>query len=151
MKLAAIYSIIVVGALACGCQPAPESPQGFRLPDGNPEQGKLAFAALHCNGCHQIDDADLPFTGGGQAVALGGKVTRVKTYGELVTSVINPSHKLSPNYPMMAVSKEGESLMAAAGLNQVMTVQQLVDLVAFLQSEYDVVPPEYSHYNYRYH
>ena len=31
--------------------------------------------------------------------------------------------------------------MALAYLNDVMTVQQLINLVAFLQSSYEVVPP----------
>jgi hypothetical protein len=31
--------------------------------------------------------------------------------------------------------------MSLIGLNEVMTVQQLVDLAAFLQTEYEVVPP----------
>jgi hypothetical protein len=31
--------------------------------------------------------------------------------------------------------------MAAAYLNEVLTVQQLVDIAAFLQDEYQVIPP----------
>jgi hypothetical protein len=31
--------------------------------------------------------------------------------------------------------------MTFAFLNEVVTVQQLIDIVAFLQGEYDVVPP----------
>jgi hypothetical protein len=76
-------------------------------------------------------------------VTLGGEVTRVKTYGELVTSIINPSHRLARGYPTEEVSAAGESLMALAYLNDVMTVQQLIDLVAFLQARYEVRPPAY--------
>jgi hypothetical protein len=76
-------------------------------------------------------------------VTLGGEVTRVKTYGELVTSIINPSHRLAQGYPTEEVSAAGESLMALAYLNDVMTVQQLIDLVAFLQARYEVRPPAY--------
>ena len=40
--------------------------------------------------------------------------------------------------------------MAAAYLNDVMTVQQPIDLVAFLQSHYQVMPPAVSPYGYEY-
>ena len=76
-------------------------------------------------------------------VELGGKVTRVKTYGQLVTAIINPSHKLAPGYPLDEVSAEGESIMP--GDNGFMTVQELIDIVMFLQPHYDVVVPEF-HY-----
>ena len=86
-----------------------------------------------------------PFLGTGPvSVTLGGEVTKVKTYGELVTSIINPSHKLAERYPEEEVSIEGESLMPV--INDVLTVQQLIDLVSFLQAQYEVTPPE--HYPY---
>ena len=77
-------------------------------------------------------------------VELGGKVTRVKSYGELVTAIINPSHKLADGYPPDRVSEEGESHMYI--YNRYMTIQELIDLVMFLQPHYDVVAP---HYDYR--
>ncbi len=80
-------------------------------------------------------------------VVLGGKVIRVKTYGELVTSIINPSHRISPQFAARSDPSLGEeSPMPAAKLNQVMTVQQLVDLVAYLQPAYEVLPPPTSPY-----
>jgi hypothetical protein len=74
-------------------------------------------------------------------VTLGGQTVRVKTYGDLVTSIVNPSHRLARGYAASEVSRNGESLMAAARLNDVITVQQLIDVVAFLQDEYELVPP----------
>ena len=38
--------------------------------------------------------------------------------------------------------------MTLAYLNDVMTVQQLIDLVAFLQASYQLVPPPVSPYSY---
>jgi len=92
-----------------------------------------------------------PLGTGEPLVTLGGQVTRVRTYGELVTSIINPSHRLAPGYPIEDISRVGESLMALAYLNEVMTVQQLVDLVAFLQTRYEVIPPEYDPYGLLYY
>ena len=77
-------------------------------------------------------------------VELGGQVTKVRTYGELVTSIINPSHRLAWGQPREQVSQDGESLMRV--YNEVMTVQQLIDLVALLQSRYEVVIPEHEYY-----
>lgn len=76
-------------------------------------------------------------------VELGGTVTRVKSYGELVTAIINPSHKLADGYPEELVSEDGESNMYI--YNQHMTVQELVDLVMYLQPHYNVLMPEFSY------
>jgi len=81
-------------------------------------------------------------------ITLGGTVRTVRTYGELVSSVVNPSHKLIDSYPEDQVSRESKSLMTV--YNDRMTVQQLIDLVAFLQSRYDVIVPDYSYSTYRY-
>jgi hypothetical protein len=74
-------------------------------------------------------------------VELGGPVTQVKTYGQLVTSIINPSHKLATGYAEEVVSEGGESHMYI--YNQHMTVQELIDIVMYLQPYYDVVVPEF--------
>ena len=58
-----------------------------------------------------------------------------------MTSIANPSHRLARGYPPETVAVEGVSLMSLIYLNDVMTVQQLVDVVAFLQPRYEVVPP----------
>jgi len=118
-------------ALLAGCEAGPKSAAGFRLPDGDPEAGQAAFLALQCNSCHVISNYELPPPAdkGPVQVTLGGEVTRVKTYGELVTSIINPSHKLVRWYPEEEVSEEGESLMP--GFNDRMTVRQLLDTMDY--------------------
>ena len=142
-------ALLLCAAALTGC--GPKSGIGFRLPDGSAERGRAAFAALRCNACHQIEGLDLPLQGTGAAsVTLGGQTARVKTYGELVTSIINPSHKIAPRYPAEQVAVNGESLMSFAYLNDIMTVQQLIDLVAFLQASYEVVPPPVEPYWYIY-
>jgi sulfur-oxidizing protein SoxX len=126
----------LVALAAC----SPESPLGFRLPDGDAAAGRQAFVDLRCNACHEVAGVPIEYLEGIAHVELGGQTTYVKTYGELVTSIINPSHKIAPPYRESAVP-EGQSLMRYAYLNETMTVQQLVDLVAFLQPTYQVVPP----------
>jgi hypothetical protein len=142
--------VVLGGVLLAGC--GQKSGLGFRLPDGDAKRGREAFIALRCNACHHVAGLDLPQQGAGAAdVALGGRTIHVKTYGELVTAIINPSHRIAPGYPENRVTtSDGQSLMALAYLNDVMTVQQLIDLVAFLQSSYEVMPPPISPYSYIY-
>jgi len=76
---------------------------------------------------------------------LGGQTTVIKTYGDLVTSVINPSHKIFRRHSKQKVStEEGGSKMIT--YNEVMTVQQLVDLVTYLESNYEIVPANRTEY-----
>ncbi len=142
--------IALGGALLTGC--GPKSGIGFRLPDGSAERGRAAFLALQCTACHRVVGLNVPNQGTGVAnVTLGGETVRVRSYGELVTAIINPSHRIAPGYPPSQVATpDGQSLMTLAYLNDVMTVQQLIDLVAFLQASYQLVPPPVSPYSYIY-
>lgn len=120
------------------------SERGFSLPEGNSMAGRETFLYMQCNQCHTISGETLPPVPGYEPfVELGGEVTRVKTYGELVTAIINPSHKLADGYPEDLVAEDGESKMYV--YNGFMTVQELIDLVAFLQPHYDVVMPAFQY------
>lgn len=132
-------------AIVSGCdEEKAMSERGFRLPDGDAEAGRETFLYMHCNQCHTIRGEKLPEIPGFEPyVELGGSVTRVKTYGELVTAIINPSHKLAGGYPNDLVAENGKSKMYV--YNGFMTVQELTDLVMFLQPYYDVVPPEFQY------
>ena len=80
-------------------------------------------------------------------VELGGEVARVRTYDDLVTAIINPSHRLAQGYAESLVASDGKSKMTV--YNDVMTVSQLVDLVMFLQGKYRLptpTPTSYPHY-----
>lgn len=146
MKRFSIITLLLTCVLVLsGCdEDRTMSERGFRLPDGNAQAGRETFLYMHCNQCHTIKGEEFPTIPGFEPfVELGGPVTRVKTYGELVTSVINPSHKLAAGYPEELVSENGKSKMY--NYNGFMTVQELTDIVMFLQPHYDVVPPEF-HY-----
>lgn len=132
-------ALLLCGAALAGC--TPKSPVGFRLPDGDPVAGQQAFVSLGCNVCHEVAGVPIEYLGGIAHVQLGGKAAHLRTYGELVTSIINPSHKIAPRDRDSDAVLEGESAMTYLYLNQVMTVQELVDLVAFLQPTYELVPP----------
>jgi sulfur-oxidizing protein SoxX len=134
---------VLITLLIAACY-SPKSGAGLRLPDGDVERGKAAFLQLKCNTCHTVAKTEIPSPSQDYAyvrvVVLGGEVRQVKTYGALVTSIVNPSHSLAPGYPKELITKDGQSAMT--NFNDTMTVRQLIDLVAFLQSRYEFVPPE---------
>lgn len=138
--------IITLMLVTAGCTRSATSSAGFRLPDGNAADGREAFLYFECHQCHTISGEELPAIPLADApyVVLGGPVTRVKTYGQLVTGIINPSHKLADGYAAEQVAEDGESNMYS--YTEFMTVQELTDLVVFLQPHYDIVSPKY---NYR--
>jgi mono/diheme cytochrome c family protein len=120
------------------------SERGFRLPDGDAAAGRDTFLYMQCNQCHTIRGEELPPVAAYEPyVELGGAVTRVKTYGELVTAIINPSHKLANGYAKDVVSEDGVSNMYV--YNAYMTVQELTDLVMFLQPHYNLVAPKFQY------
>ena len=134
--------LLVLLLLATGCDP---QARGFALPAGDVERGKATFVALSCNHCHSIDRTieKLPESEEAIHFRLGGPTSRIKTYGDLVTSIINPSHRISGyQSSLQNTTADGESRMRR--YNEVMTVQQLVDLTTYLETTYEVVRPQYS-------
>ena len=127
--------------LSTSCESERRSPAGFRLPEGDVEQGREAVRVLKCNACHEIAGGGFtqPVADPPVPVRLGGQTAFVKTDGDLVTSIINPSHRLTYGNLGELTQTGGESRMA--DYSEIMTVKQLVDIVAFLQSIYEVTPP----------
>lgn len=110
--------------------------KGFVLPEGDTQKGKEAFIGLNCHTCHTVAGEVLPDVQRAiKAPHLGGEVYRVKSYGELVTSVINPKHVISKDW-------EGTASPMPV-VNDRMTVQQMIDIVAFLNAQYVKLEPEY--------
>lgn len=161
-SLFTLFATVALAILSAGCDTGPKSGKGFRLPEGDIERGKTAFIALKCHSCHRVEGVNLPsptsikpapaVSSGEQnllrsapaptmanSVALGGELTWIRTYGELVTSVINPSHGLAPAFKKEQITDGKLSPMPE--FNEVMTVAQMIDLVAFLQSRYKKLEP----------
>jgi mono/diheme cytochrome c family protein len=132
---------VLVAVSLWACAPPERSATGFRLPAGDAAAGRAAFLELQCNACHEVRGLDLPGPVAEPAVpvTLGGTVDYQPTDGRFVTSIINPSHKLAPGFPRDRV--ESGAISRMADYSEVMTVRQLVDLVAFLHSRYEFVPP----------
>lgn len=125
--------LVTVFTLLSGCGQS----HGFYLPQGDIERGKTAFVTMKCYSCHKVSGVSLPAPVSAVAtnVTLGGEVAYIKTYGELVTCVIDPSHSRAENFRKIRNGEVGK-LSPMPEYNNVMTVQQLVDIVTFLQSRY---------------
>ncbi|HEX9724045.1 MAG TPA: cytochrome C, partial [Vicinamibacteria bacterium] len=72
-------------------------------------------------------------------VVLGGLAVREPTDGELLTAIVNPPHELYPGGEEVRITTDGTSRMA--NYNDIITAQQLIDLVAFLHARYETVQP----------
>jgi hypothetical protein len=143
-----ISSVILISVLAA-CTYGPDSPKGFSLPEGDAAKGEQVFMQYQCLACHALKGYEDPslIKEFDTPVPLGGTSSVVKTYAQLVTSVINPSHKLAPrSYLIEEKVKNSDGSSKMRLFNEVMTVQELIDLVAFLQPKYDVKPITYTHY-----
>ncbi len=141
MNTRIVLATLAIAALSTvACAPNPKSGRGFVMPTGNVEKGKAAFVQLKCSDCHTIDRVDLPAPAAPAKmnIVLGGDVTRIRTYGELVTAIIHPTRNISEKalekgkLPPISLMKD---------VNHEMTVAQMVDIVTFLQPTYRQLPP----------
>lgn len=136
----ALPFMLLLGAVTA-CDSGRHSSAGFRLAaDGDVARGKTAFVEFGCQSCHVVSGVDLPqpTVRPPVPVVLGGVTTREMTDGYLVTSIINPSYRLAPQ-PKEAIAVAGRSRMPEYA--DKLTVRQLTDLVAFLQSRYEFRRP----------
>ena len=138
MKLRTLILPAALAVVAAVCLAAGEAKKEFALPMGDVEQGKAAFQALRCYACHRVEGADFPAPVATPPVpvVLGGKVKQMPSRLDLANSIINPSHEFAPGYKDELI-KSGK-LSRMGDYSDVLTVRQLSDLVAFLQSRYTV-------------
>lgn len=119
--------------------------KGFLLPAGDAERGKEAFVELKCNRCHDVAGAGLAAPPGKSAVHfnLGGEVSKVKSYGELVTAITQPQHVIASDH-LATLEKEQRdgAVSPMPEFNATMTVRQLGDIVTFLHGHYSQARPE---------
>jgi cytochrome c2 len=109
---------------------APKLPSGwkFSLPDGDAASGKAVFLSMKCYSCHALDipGEKLVMRSKGAGPDLKGYASLPKEY--LAESIMK-SHTVvaAPGYTV----KEGRAAMGE--YNHFLTVQELIDLVAFLK------------------
>lgn len=133
-------------ALLGGCGEQQTSTR-FQMPSGDPERGRAAFVALQCVQCHRVAGVGLPAPAvdADRVVTLGGDVTKLRSYGDLITSIIHPSQRLSE---LMAGPMPADGKSPMPSMMERMTVAQLIDLVTFLHPRYSELEPLYQPHPY---
>lgn len=120
-------------------RPQLNAPSGSRwtlqLPEGDFARGKVAYRSLWCHACHVAKGYEkefpAPYAQPQVPVVLGMELLKPSRM-DLVNSVINPSHRIEPGYQKELVTNGQFSRMG--DYNETMTLQQLSDLVIFLES-----------------
>ena len=59
-RIPVLILTVAIVAGSAGCTRTPESAAGFRLPDGDPLQGRNEFVSLQCHQCHTIEGESFP-------------------------------------------------------------------------------------------
>lgn len=100
----------------------------FRLPKGDPAKGREVYKKFECYSCHEGRGENFPAPEGdavGPELSQMGPLHPVEYFTE---SVINPSVLVERRY----LGPDGKSKMPS--FNEDMTVQELIDLSAYLAS-----------------
>ena len=125
------FSVAITGAP--GAKPAdePRVPAGwtFTVPEGDAKAGQTVFMTMQCYTCHAINipGETLPSDAGGIGPDLTPGYSRLPA--EYLAESIIKGHAVvaAPGY----VVQEGKAIMG--NYNHFLTVQELIDLVAFLK------------------
>ena len=136
IKVAALTATLLLSA---GCQV-----YEFSLPEGDAKTGAALFTSFQCITCHSVEGVEDDGIERTINVKLGGEKSRIYTYEELLTSIINPSHKLAKGYNKKEISIGGKSKMR--NYNDVMSVSELIDIVTYLETKYSLKPIGRTHY-----
>ncbi|WP_412973309.1 c-type cytochrome [Glaciecola sp. MF2-115] len=152
MNIKLLLAILISSSLLFACSQGADSPKGFSLPKGDAVKGELAFKKHKCVACHSVEGFEdesvkKEFE---RPIQLGVTSSIVKTYGQLVTSVINPSHKIAGQAIGIDNIKNPDGTSAMPIYNDVMTVNELIDIVTYLQPKYKVKPMRYTQYQQYY-
>ena len=140
MRRRAVLAIWSLMTLVSGCTYYPTF--GFPIDEGDIDAGRQAFIDFECHTCHTVVGIRLPALTGNPPplLELGGETSQVKAYSELVTSIINPGHRISERYDERRgrLTFSGDSPMSMQHIDT-MTIRELIDVVAFLDSRYVLV------------
>lgn len=103
----------------------------FKWPKGDPAKGRQVFAKLECYSCHEVKGEKFPAPTDkakvGPELSMMGPRHEALYFAE---AIINPGAAIEPGKGYSAA--DGSSKMPS--YNDSMLVQEVVDLVAFLQS-----------------
>lgn len=133
MRISALpLTVVTLAAVACGGgDPAAFTfEEALHLPRGDVEAGYRAFVDLRCYYCHSVaGDATLPDRVASVRGPQIGPDQAAQARGKIAESIIDPSHEIPP--------PRDSRLSPMGDFSEAMTVRQLIDLVAYVQSVED--------------
>ena len=108
------------------------TPAGWKLswPKGDPVRGREAFVKLECHSCHEVRDE--PFPQPKDRETIGPELSEMGPLHDVeyfVEAIVNPSATIEKGKGYEG--PDGSSKMPS--FNDSMTVQELIDLVAYLR------------------
>ncbi len=127
-----VFVLVFPVFILAGCgQPGDGEQVRFVFPDGDPTAGRTAFTEMQCYACHAVEGDDFPDPHASPPVpvALGPEVASMDR-GYLAESIISPSHRI----PEDMEGIRHEELSRMGDYSEAMTVRQLIDIVAYLES-----------------
>jgi mono/diheme cytochrome c family protein len=109
------------------------TPAGWRLrwPEGDPRKGREAFVRFECYSCHEVQGER--FRAPASKEALGPELAAMGPLHDaeyFIEAIVSPSATIEPGRGYAA--GDGSSKMPS--YNDTLTVQELVDLVAYLRA-----------------
>jgi len=149
-RFTCVLSVLLMAGL--GCAPSPEQPAldqpatvapapdetagaAVVLPKGEPGAGRQAFLDLECTVCHRVtQDPEFPAPVSRSQGPDLDHTLRLRPVSELAAAIILPSHSMSLK-TSDELKKRLEGVLSPMGdFSRIMTVRQLADLLAYLQS-----------------
>jgi hypothetical protein len=141
LRLVIVATLVLVSAAAVTAQtrsaPRPSAggheghgtPRGwkFTLPTGDVERGRLAFEKFECFKCHEVKGEKFPAPS--DRANAGPELAHMSAHHPaefFAESIVNPRAVIDRGY----AAPDGSSKMPS--FNDSMTVQEMVDLVAYL-------------------
>jgi hypothetical protein len=107
----------------------------FTLPSGDPLAGEAVFVRMKCGACHNVEGRDTG-SAGQQAGAVGPDLTRAQAQlpAEFVAERLITADRFLPHGMFHATYSRSDGSSRMGNYNEEMSVKELIDLVAFLQS-----------------
>lgn len=132
-RIALLVSLCAIALGTASCASSRPDPEAYPVvvPAGDPELGREVFLRYRCDVCHRVvGDPDLQMpTLEPEGPDLGLAVARAGA-GRLISSIVAPSHELA-----IEEAWEDQGLSRMPGFNERLTVAELLDLVAYLETE----------------
>lgn len=121
-------------------------PASFRFLGGDSDRGQVVFTQMDCVQCHSVKGSEVSQPDKARLqLQLGEEMRFVKRYEDLITAITNPRHVMNDQYRALLEQTPGgtdvEPFMPK--FTESMTVQQLIDLVEFLDVSYQSQLPGY--------